>query len=80
MQPRKKHYAKPLELGTIVAERHFPLFKHDGTKVPVTMRIGKPFKVPEWGDYRCPLQILGIGKGRWSEHGAKIRLLRSNTP
>jgi hypothetical protein len=71
MQSHEDKNAKPLELGKVVAERHVALFKQDGSKVPVTMRIGKPFKVVESGDYRCPLQILGIGKGRvtaaWGE-------------
>jgi len=62
VQRRADEEANWLELGPVVAERQFPLFKQDGTKLPITVRIGKPFEVA--GEYRCPVQILGKGNGR----------------
>jgi hypothetical protein len=58
-----RRYEGQLELDVVVAEREFPLFKRDGTRVPVTVRIGKPFKAEKFGDYLCPLQVLSLGKG-----------------
>ena len=63
-RPRGRTYLRyeNVELRPVVAERQFPLFKRDGTELPITVRIGKPFKVT--GEYRCPVQILGMGNGR----------------
>jgi hypothetical protein len=59
--------SSPVELGPIVAERSFTLFKRDGTPLRVTVRLGTPFVVrpePESLEYRCPAQIVGIGNDR----------------
>jgi hypothetical protein len=59
-----------------IAERTFRLFRRDGTSLPVTVRLGAPFvgKAPKplaQPEYRCAIQILGIGDERvtapWGE-------------
>lgn len=63
----KKKRPEKLSLGSIVAQRSFALFKRDDTPVQVSVRLGTPFVgrksgVPGHDEYRCPVQILGIGK------------------
>src|SRR6185312_14048701 len=61
----------PLSLEVVIAERIFSLFRADGTEVQITARLGKPYKEKSLGDYRCPLQVLGLGNDRiyapWGE-------------
>jgi hypothetical protein len=70
--------AKPkrMKIDHPVAERTFMLFRRDGTSLPVTVRLGAPFvgkapKPPTQPEYRCAIQILGIGDERvtapWGE-------------
>lgn len=63
----KKKKPEKLSLGPVVAERSFALFQRDGTPVQVSVRLGTPSvgrksKVPGHDEYRCPVQIVGIGR------------------
>ncbi len=59
-----------IELAEILAERTIELCDAAGRLRPVTVRLGVPVRLPE-GDYRCPLQVLGLGDDRvrapWGE-------------
>ncbi len=66
----------PLELGPVMAERTVTLFTPSGTPLPILLRlgkpfVGKPFETPELPEYRCAIQIAGIGDERvvapWGE-------------
>ncbi len=66
----------PLEMGPVTAERTFTVFRKDGTALPILLRlgkpyVGKPFTPPELPEYRCAVQIVGIGDERvvapWGE-------------
>ncbi len=63
--------AKAVPLGEVIAERIFAAVKPDGAEIQITVRLGKPFKEEGLGDYRCPLQIVGLGNERiyapWGE-------------
>ncbi len=58
-------------MGQVIAQRDFEIFRPDGTPLIVTVRLGKPFREASTGDYRCPIQILGIGdesiRAPWGE-------------
>ena len=58
-------------LGELAAERAFSLFRANGDQVPVRIRLGKPYREETLGDYRCPLQVSGLGDERiyapWGE-------------
>jgi hypothetical protein len=63
-------------LDTVTAERTFTLFRRDGTALPISVRIGKPFidtqhEAPASPEYCCAVQIVGIGDERivapWGE-------------
>ena len=65
-----------MKIDHLVAERTFMLFRRDGTSLAVTVRLGTPFvsktpKRPAQPEYRCAVQILGIGDDRviapWGE-------------
>ena len=49
---------KPIDLGTVVAERELSLVRSDGSKDTVTVRIGTPYEEDDtmWA---CPYQIQG---------------------
>ena len=53
-----------VQLGAIVAERTFEAFRADGRNVLMTVRFGTPFREPAHGDYRCPVQVAGVGDER----------------
>jgi hypothetical protein len=61
----------PVKLGEIIAERTFCLFRTDGSKVQITVKLGKPSVEETLGHYRCPLQVRGVGNERlyapWGE-------------
>lgn len=68
--------SEPLELGPVMAERTLTLFRNDGTALPISVRLGRPFvsqllDAPAIPEYRCALQIVGIGDERviapWGE-------------
>jgi len=60
-------------LGPITAERTFTLFRADGTALPITVRLGKPFQEPtsgdNRGDYCCPVQIVGADERVYAPWG-----------
>ena len=65
-----------MELGLVIAERALTLIRRDGTALPISVRLGKPFvgnsfKAAEASEYRCAVQIVGIGDERvfapWGE-------------
>jgi hypothetical protein len=47
--------------GEVIAERSFAVFGPDGAPVALTVRLGKPFRDPAVGHYRCPLHVSGGG-------------------
>lgn len=63
--------SKAVPLGEVIAERIFAVVKPDGAEIEITVKLGKPFKEDSLGDYRCPLQIVGVGNERiyapWGE-------------
>ena len=71
MEETRKPTSGPISLGEVIAERVFSLVGADGAEVQITVRFGRPFKEESLGDYRCPLQVLGLGNDRiyapWGE-------------
>ena len=68
--------SKRMKIDHPIAERTFKLFRRDGTSFAVTVRLGAPFvgeksKQPAQPEYRCAVQISGIGDDRviapWGE-------------
>jgi hypothetical protein len=63
--------AAPLSLKVPLAQRVFSLFRPDGSEVQVTARLGQPYRDESLGDWRCALQVLGLGNERvyapWGE-------------
>ena len=66
--------SKSMKIDHPLAERTFMLFRRDGTSFAVTVRLGAPFvgnTPPAHPEYRCAVQILGIGDDRviapWGE-------------
>lgn len=59
--------SKSMKIDHPLAERTFMLFRRDGTSFAVTVRLGAPFvgnTPPAHPEYRCAVQILGIGDDR----------------
>lgn len=76
LKRRSPSKSKRMKIDQPIAERAFMLFRRDGTSLPVTVRLGAPFvgkasKPPAQPEYRCAVQILGIGDERvvapWGE-------------
>ena len=68
--------SKRMKIDHPIAERTFKPFRRDGTSFAVTVRLGAPFvgeksKQPAQPEYRCAVQISGIGDDRaiapWGE-------------
>jgi hypothetical protein len=63
--------ATPPSLTVVIAERTFSLYRADGREVRVIARLGQPYQEESNGDWRCPLQVLGVGNDRiyapWGE-------------
>jgi hypothetical protein len=62
----EKKNSESLELGPVIAERSFTLSRLDGTPLRVSVRLGTPFvgrgsKPAKSAEYRCPVQIVGLG-------------------
>jgi hypothetical protein len=58
------------EIPEFILERVFESVDEHGVTGTVTLRLGKPYPVPEATSnikWRCPLQITGIGSERISE-------------
>ena len=47
-------------MGEIIAER-FLTVRFENQVSQATVRLGRPIKLPDNPDYKCPLQILGVG-------------------
>jgi hypothetical protein len=61
---RRLQMQNPLPLGDVIAERHFTLKDAGGVPRQITVRLGKPVSWPLGGVplYRCPLQVIGVGR------------------
>jgi uncharacterized protein DUF6968 len=63
--------SQSVSLGEVIAERIFAVIRPDGAEIEITVKLGKPFKEDSPEDYRCPLQIVGVGNERiyapWGE-------------
>jgi hypothetical protein len=62
----EKKKSRTVELGPIVAEKSFTLFRRDGSPLQVSVRLGTPFvgrrsKAAKSAEYRCGAQIIGLG-------------------
>ena len=54
----------PVPLGDVIAERCFTLKDAGGVPRQITVRLGRPVSGPLHGIslYRCPLQVIGVGR------------------
>ncbi len=54
----------PIPLGDVIAERRFTLKDRRGEPRQISVRLGKPIHGTAHGIplYRCPLQVIGIGR------------------
>jgi hypothetical protein len=57
-----------MELGAVIAERRLILLGKPELDVRVRIGMPRPFDAPS-GDYYCPYQITGIGRGRVKRAG-----------
>jgi len=51
-------------LGEVIAERALTFTRADGSTEAVTVRIGKPAVGTSPDEWRCPYQIVGLGRVR----------------
>jgi hypothetical protein len=51
----------PENMNSYIAERKLILKKSDGKECPITIRIGKPYKVDDV-QWSCPVQLEGMYK------------------
>jgi hypothetical protein len=61
---RRLQMENPVPLGDVIAERRFTLKDAGGVPRQITVRLGKPVSWPLGGVplYRCPLQVIGVGR------------------
>ena len=54
----------PVPLGDVIAERRFTLMDCRGEPRQITVRLGRPVSSTSPGlpPFRCPLQVIGIGR------------------
>jgi hypothetical protein len=61
---RRLQMQNPIPLGDVIAERRFTLKDAGGVPKQITVLLGRPVSCPLHGIplYRCPLQVIGIGR------------------
>jgi hypothetical protein len=54
----------PVSLGDVIAERRFTLKDSGGEPRQIEVRLGRPVSETSYGIplYRCPVQVIGIGR------------------
>ena len=54
------------DFGEPVAEAGIRLREADGTTIPATIRVGKPYEEADGSCWRCPVEVAGY-RGRYAD-------------